>query len=46
MGEPPKPANDNDLTTLEKDLDHSSPLKNPTRGYSADAPLSAAQKPT
>lgn len=30
-----------DLTTLEKDLDHPSPMKNAQRGYSADAPLSA-----
>jgi hypothetical protein len=29
------------LTTLEKDLDHPSPLKNPNRAYSADAPISA-----
>lgn len=31
------------MTTLEKDLDHPSPKKNPNRGYSADAPLSAVQ---
>ena len=31
------------MTTLEKDLDHPSPMKNPNRGYSADAPLSAVQ---
>jgi len=33
------------LTTLEKDLDHPSPLKNPQRTYSADAPISHSLKP-
>jgi len=32
---------ENGLTTIEKDLDHPSPLKNSQRAYSADAPLSA-----
>jgi hypothetical protein len=32
------PKNPDDLTTLEKDLDHPSPLRNPQKAYSADAP--------
>jgi len=32
------PKNPDDLTNLEKDLDHPSPLRNPQKAYSADAP--------